>query len=398
MKNRIENKKITTGFMEEWLLTEMPEITISRGEATVIAGIDCGSTQTRAVLHGAEIGDVEKDIKEIFVMPSGYGLVPYGREVRANSELMYDNLNSVIFNLDDEIADMVDTVNIVRTSMAANLGVNKLVLSSTKDKSEDPSLILNLLDTIGYGLIKKFNGKLVDKYNLYVTIALPPEELTDRNIKKLKDNLRTYSWGTGGTSITLNFEHIEFIPEAEAYIQAVYAFSEDIPTYSLHIEGGGRSISPALCKEGRPIHTARTSFPYGGSQLKDNIIRRYYEQEGVTATEIQVESALETGELKIGSKYFDIKQIIKEEKEKYGKKIASDILKGVFDRVADISPAMIEQISVSGRLFSEGEIGVSIFEYLETALREIAPHAEYYSLDDQLVCIGAILYEFGQVQ
>lgn len=383
--------EISVGYMESCLLDSLPVLEPSEKCGTLLISADCGSTQTRISIVDLDNADFTSGLRDIFVIPSRFGLMTeFLDKSQIKSDVFYDNLQSRVVNNAWEEGCLVNFQLVGRATIMEDLGLVPNRMSSTKEKSEDPSLFINLIDAIGYALIRKYGGKVPKTNEIYLSLALPPEDLSGNNKDRLMRNLKKYKWSQGNQPmIELNFSNIVFVPEAEAFIQGYYALNDgELPEVSLHIEGGGRSISPALCRYGRAVNTARVSLPYGGGMLRKMIADEFYTEEQIHLSERQLDAAIETGSCKVGKKVYDLVYYIENAKDTIAKKIVSDLITKVFENLDGIRITDVEEITASGRLFAPGEYDMSLMNFVSKEFRRFAPNADFTVIEEPYINKG----------
>lgn len=386
--------KVSVGYMEECLLVDTPKLVPADRFSNLLVTADCGSTQTRVSVIDLDAGDFESGLNDIFVIPSRYGEpTDFVMSESIKSPLLLDNMQSKIANTASSPDSLVSYHHIARTTIMEDLGLVPRKMTSIKEKSEDPSLVINLVDAIGYALLKKFGGAVPKVNNIVLSLALPPEDLNVQNKERLRENLQSYKWSTGhDLGVDFVFNEIIFTPEAEAFIQGYYALNDnELPAVSLHIEGGGRSISPALCRSGRAVNTARISLPYGGSMLRRIISDEFYAEEQIHLSEKQLDSAVETGKCLVGKKEYNLVPYLISAKEKMAKKIVADLVAKVFENLDGLQITDVEEVTASGRLFAPGEYNMSLMEFVTNELKKFAPNAEFSLINEPYINKGLVL-------
>lgn len=393
--------EIKVGYREESLLEPMPKLDVQEGKCRLLVTADCGSTQTRVSIVDLDAGDYENGLTDIFVVPSRYGVITeFMPEDGIKSGAIYDNLQSKIANAACREDSILRYAMVARTTIMEDLGLVPNRMSSVKEKSEDASLYVNLVDAIGFALLRKCKGKMPRVSEIYLSLALPPEDLSANNKERLKENLKVYRWSCcDADDVTFRFADVFFTPEAEAFIQGYYALTGvELPEVSLHIEGGGRSISPALCRSGRAVNTARVSLPYGGTALRKIISDEYYQEEQVHLSERQLDAVLETGKCKIGKVEHDLVCYVESAKKKMAKKIVSDLITKVFEGLDGIRLTDLEEVTASGRLFAPGTYDATLMLFVADEFRKYAPAAEFMVIEEPYINKGLVLIGLQNLQ
>lgn len=370
-------------------------------QANVLVGVDGGSTQTRCILLDLDdLDKFEEALAQSYVIPSLSMTVPDDRVIKAKSENLYDNLESQIVNLNASEEVLFRSARLLRGTKAFNSELSENRLGSSTQKTEDVTYYYNILDDIGYALMMKYQGKVPEKVNLWFVGALPPDDINPVNIeKRLKPNLTSYRWihKPSGVKVELNFAGVHVMTEPEAFIKAYYAMSDrETPDYTLHLEGGGRSIGVEVLVRGKSLDSASETLEFGGTQLL-NLVNDLYVQKygGRQLRRSQLEDAIRTGFLRDGNSSKSIVDIIAGAKREIAKQIVTGVRQKVFDQQSRVAITDLNVISVSGRLFDntpteEGK-GISIADYLQEEFKALSPSTEFVHFEGNYIPQGLLL-------
>ena len=240
-----------------------------------------------------------------------------------------------------------------------------------------------------------------------LTCSLPPDDVRGTKNKEtfLKNIQNSFKWNSLelGVQININIVNCYITTEPEAGVKCSYALSgEEIPYLVLAVDGGGRSIGTEILREGLTFEKGSEAFPYGGTQLADDIANRYFNLYGGTKpSETSIKEALVTGSLRKGRSLIDIVDIITDAKRDMASKLFGDIVTSVFDSQIVVSIEDIESVVFSGRLFDGGEYEVSIAQFLAELIQKRNPECEIiYNTDMYMIPVGngiISFMEFGKV-
>lgn len=370
-------------------------------EANILVGPDGGSTQTRAIILDLEdLGNFEESLSQVYVVPSLSMTVPDDRVLKPKSDNLYDNLESLLVNLNSQQEVLFRSARLIRGTKAFNSELSENRLGSSTQKTEDVTYYYNILDVIGYGLLMKYGDKVPEKVNVWFSGSLPPDDINEVNIRtRLKPNLTSYRWShlPSGVKIEINFQGVHILTEPEAYVKAYYAMADKvIPDYTLHLEGGGRSIGAEILVRGKSLDSAQETLEFGGTQLL-NLINDLYvaKHGGRQLRRSQLEDSVRTGSLKDGNSSIDISDIIIAAKKEMAKQIVIGVRQKVFDQQSRVSIKDLNVISVSGRLFDKTPTpdgkGVSVADFLKEEFEALSPSTEFIHIDGNYIPQGLIL-------
>lgn len=365
----------------------------------ILAAIDGGSTQTRGILmdHN-DLGNYDEALSDVFVIPSTSIPVLGDPTVVPVSERLADGMDSSILNLDTVQNPFIDRVRLVRGSKALNVEGTEQRIGSSTQKTLDPTYYYNLLDLLGYGVIRKYSGDIPAKVRVSLCASLPPDDTIDVNVAKFKSNLKKYNWThtDSGISIEFEFVNIAVMTEPEAEIKAYYTLNdEEIPEVVFHINGGGRSIGEEILKNGVSVKGAQKTLDFGATQLLDLIGSIYLNKVGGRPPRREaLERAVRTGKLKVGNELRNIPEIVIQAKEEMGKRVFVESKTKVFDAQDKIVPTDVNVASVSGRFFDQGryvtEEGTELWKRFHNASvpayfsKDFATEADKAAFEEQL--------------
>jgi len=383
---------------EELLYKEYSFSTVKK-KVKILAGIDAGSTQTRVIL--IDTATEEPDLTN-YIIPSVSCSVPSDVEIRPQGALLYNLLDSTIINKKLSKETIFTKERIVRGTKKIDFGGAENRISSTVQKINSKIFYMNIIDAIGYSLCQKYQGSIPTDIELIVGVALPPDDRqSSANRNKFREELLgAYTWAHTESKVEVNIDiaEAEILTEPEAFIKAYYIEQgEDVPEYVVHINGGGRSIGVELLKNGVPIEKTSKSLYYGGSQLIENLGTLIAKSEGGREPNTNaLRKALDTGYLARGKESKDVIKYIKTVKEEMADQIFADVIKSVFDVQQEVSVEDVAEISVSGRLFSEGEYKFSIADALASKFEQLSPSTDFFFVEGNYIPLGLGYQVFGE--
>lgn len=362
----------------------------------VLAAIDGGSTQTRGSLALIEeLGKYMKIVYDIFAIPSTSIAVLDNRVVNPVSEKLYDVMDSNITNLTSDKDALVRSVRLVRGTKGKNVDFTENRLGSSRQKTTDPTFYYNILDYLGYSVIRKFSGRIPKKVLVRGSISLPPDDMIEKNVQNFHSNLRSYVWEhvESGLKIEFEFLRIHQLTEPEAEVKAFYSLQGDeVPTATLHLNGGGRSTGAEILENGISIKGAQQTLDFGGTQLLDLVGSLYVNKNGgKTPSRDRLEEAIRSGFLKVGASLIDIVPIIKKAKDEMANRIFTDVVRLVFDQQTKVAITDLDCVSVSGRFFDSGDYNYSVADALEIKFKEVSPNTKFVRFDRSYITHGLLL-------
>lgn len=385
------------------LLDQEYQVTVVEGKKSLIAGMDGGSTGTRCLLLDSSDNSRPESLDEVWSIPSISTQTDSSVEILKQSDSLYELMDSWITNTIKPPNDMFVKKRVLRGTKSddSNLGTERI--NSSEQKLETPSFYINMIDSIAYGLIQKYNGSLVSEYDIYVGCSLRPDDIVKaKNRQRFIDRFTgSFLWDNEdfGVHIKINIKGITCQTEPEAAVKGYYTRSDaEVPEYVALIEGGGSSIGIEILKDGKHVLSAAQTLPYGGSQLKSSIESLYLEEHGgANLTERDLNMSLEKGYFKVGRSIVDMVPYVKKAKDQLARQIFADIKKLVFDKQSSVTIKQLETVIFSGGLFHSGSFEPTDSDptasySLATPLTELFaaqnPSAEYAVLDKNYIPFG----------
>lgn len=406
LRNLQATAKVTIEQGEELLHQEYPTAVQKDKVENLIVGVDGGSTQTRVSFM--RLADELGSLEEVYVIPSALSILYDGSNLKEKSNSLYDNLESTIIDKALSPYNIFDKVRVIRGTKLVDHGQTVSRINSSVQKVDTPAFYINIIDSIGYGLVMdcaKRGMSLAGTYNVSLACSLPPDDVKSVKNKEtfLKYIKNLFIWNFKGEEININIVNCYITTEPEASGRCAFTLSgEEIPGKSFVVDGGGRSIGSELLIDGKVFDKTSMAYRYGGTQLIQDLAQECLSEFGGTApSEESLKEALRTGLLRKGRSLQDISEIIRTCKDRFARTLFADIITQVFDSQRTVALEDVETIVFSGRLFNSGDYDYSIKNEFLRLFKQKNPEVEVISIEDSyLIPIGnaIIAYlEFGRV-
>lgn len=374
----------------------------------IVVGVDGGSTQTRVSF--VRRPDELHSLEEVYVIPSAVAEINHTSEIKSKGTELYHRMESFIINEALAPYNIFDKVRIVRGTKMVDSGQHILRINSSVQKVNTPALYYNIVDAIAFGLIQDCAARrmpLAEVYQVSIVCSLPPDDVKgEKNKETFLNYIRnSFKWSSVelGVNMTINIVDCAITTEPEAGVKCNYALTdEETPYLVLAIDGGGRSIGSEILRQGLTFPQGSETFPYGGTQLADDVATKYFNiNGGKKPSEVSIKEALKTGSLRKGRSIEDISDLISEAKRDMAQKLFGDMITQVFDSQTVVSLEDIEAVIFSGRLFDGGEYDISMADYVADLILDKNPECEIIKNTDMYMIPignGIIAYkEFGNV-
>lgn len=361
----------------------------SNESVDLLFAVDGGSTQTRVSVVEA----YGEGADELYIIPSNMVALDDDREIKPKSDNLYDRLDSRIINQSKKTQSKIQRERIVRTTKLIDSGLSPTSISSTMQKIDEKIFYVNIIDSIGYALMQKYEDSIPKRVRCAVGVALPPDDMeSTRNVDKFRDNLLgDYKFMHPDSNVEITIEILDVSVETEpgAFVSAYYATTEEeIPEKVLCINTGGRSIGAAVLQNGKLNDTASQTFPYGGNQYLAEIGKTFSNNYGGRAPSLSfLAAAVQTGNLKNGNSSIDISKEIEASAKIFADRIFNDVVKNVCDR-SGINLQDLNVVIVSGGMIRRGEHGISIADFLAQKFEEVTPYTDFTCVEDNLIPLG----------
>ena len=406
LKSLQATAKVTIEQGEELLHQEYPAVVDREKVENIIVGVDGGSTQTRVSFM--RLTDELGSLEEVYVIPSALSILYDGVDLKEKSTKLYDNLETTIIDKALSPYNVFDKVRVIRGTKLVDYGQTVSRINSSVQKVDTPAFYINIIDSIGYGLVMdcaKRGMELAGTYNVSIACSLPPDDV--KSVKNQETFLKyiknLFIWNYKGQEVNINIVNCYITTEPEASGRCAFTLSgEEIPGKSFVVDGGGRSIGSEILIDGKVFDKTSIAYRYGGTQLIQDLAQECISEFGGTSpSEESLKEALRTGLLRKGRSSLDISELIRKCKDRFARTLFADIITQVFDSQRNVALEDIETIVFSGRLFNSGDYDYSIKDEFLKLFKEKNPEVEVISIEDSyLIPIGnaIIAYlEFGKV-
>lgn len=406
IRNLQATAKVTIEQGEELLHQEYPLVVNENKKESLIVGVDGGSTQTRVSFM--RLADEISSLEEVYVIPSALSILYDGTSLKEKSPNLYDNLESTIIDKALSPYNVFDKVRVIRGTKLIDHGQTVSRINSSVQKVDTPAFYINIIDSIGYGLVMdcaKRGMEIAGTYDVSLACSLPPDDVKSLKNKTTFLNYikNLFVWNYKGKEININIVNCYITTEPEASGRCAFTLSgEEIPGKSFVVDGGGRSIGSEILIDGKVFDKTSMAYRYGGTQLIQDLAQECISEFGGTSpSEESLKEALRTGLLRKGRSSLDISDLISKCKDRFARMLFADIITLVFDSQRNVALEDIETIVFSGRLFNSGDYEYSIKDEFLKLFKSKNPEVEVISIEDSyLIPIGnaIIAYlEYGQV-
>lgn len=381
---------------------------VIKGKTKILAGVDCGSTQTRVIIIGEN--DDTDALDEMYVIPSNHSSISSYEEILSQSPRLYDNMDSWITSLSNKPDGLFDKVRVLRGTKQSDANVPIQRINSTRQKIDTSGFYLNIIDGIALALIQR-GGDLYSDYDVYLGTSLPPDNIFSKRSREIFENRMTRSFTYDnkslGVTFNINIKKVVEQTESESEIRA-YSIKNDVDTEdqtSLLIEVGGSTVGTAILKGNTSVKTAGKTFRYGGTQLR-NLLGNIIEEEVGTTTDKQLRIALEEGTVRNrGKGVTDVTEQVCKAKKEFARQIYSDVFADVFDQLGNSDTELedITNVYFGGRCFLPGNYnpetgeGYSLAQPLAELLTNDLPDAEFVTISENLIPYGNAILAYERL-
>lgn len=369
------------------------------GEKNLVLGIDGGSTQTRVMVADDEF-DGSIDTDGFYVIPSDHAKLDNERVINAKSDKLYEALDSFIVDTRDSVNSKIGRMRVVRGTKLIDSNMSPLKLTSTEQKIDEPTFYTNIVDSIGYALLQKYQDQVPSKVNVIAGIALPPDDnrLPQNREKFRKNIIGTYEWThrESNVSTSISILDVNTMTEPEAFAEGYYAaMGEEMPEVVLVINMGGRSIGIEIIRNGKLVDAASITLPYGGNQFATEVGTRILESENNKQTRPlpidKLKEIILTGKMPLGKSSIDVVEEIKEAQQVFADRIFNDISVNVIDTIENIDFNDISEVLVSGGLIRRGDYDASLADNLSAMFKEKCEYTDFTVVEENYIPVGLMI-------
>lgn len=373
-------------------------------EKNLILGIDGGSTQTRVMLADGDF-DGTIDTDGFYTIPSDHAKLDNERVINAKSDKLYEILDSFIVDTRDSVSSKIGRMRVVRGTKLIDSNIGPLKMTSTDQKIHESTFYTNLVDSIGYAVLQKYQTRVPSKVNVIAGIALPPDDnrLPQNREKFRKNIIGTYEWThrESNVSTSISILDINTMTEPEAFAEGYYAAQgEEMPEVVLVINMGGRSIGIEIIRNGKLIDAASITLPYGGNQFATEVGTRILESENNNLTRPlpldKLKEIILTGKMTLGRSSIDVVDEIKEAQQVFAARVFNGISVNVIDTIESLDFNAISEVLVSGGLIRRGAYDASIADNLAAMFKEKCETTGFTVVEENYIPVGLMIDPLNQ--
>lgn len=399
----------------------------------IVAGVDAGSTGTRVALIDMQdyerlgLEDVDYEAVELFaassVIPSSFALLDDERELLPKSGALQYNYDSHINLVKCASAEpYIKRVRVIRGQKIKDAaGAVIRFMDSGTPKTKNIVFYINVLDALGYSILRKYSGNIPKSVDVALGISVRPNELGTVYQSILLNNLKgTYTFAWKDIKFDIFVSDVIATTEPEAQIEGsatMYSLMSDVfsnrepnksqeyakiadmlvePSNYIHIEGGGSSVGVEVVKANEDgelmvMSACSRTFNIGGNFLMRTAKDQIRDTMGRTPSDASAEDAIKTALLKNGRNTDDVTPLIKATKQKVAEAIFEKFKHEVIDVNADIDLSDMDFIAMAGNLFSKGECNISIVDYFRKLVKQVSPNTLVLNLPENFIPQGNAL-------
>lgn len=370
-----------------------------KDELDLIVAMDPGSTSCRTVV----LDSTSNPNMDVYVMPSACAYIPKDTPVKGVGKTLYEQMYSTISNHMITIDTKLKERNVIRGTIQDNMLIGEESITNSDGKVNSELLYVNIIDSIMYTVIQRYNGKVPEKLRVTLAIALPPSNVDDEmNVENFLSNISsTFTWthGVSGVSCELSITATEqlILTESDAYAKG-YIFLERqgvFPEVMISMSAGGSTLGEDFMVNGSARSALSATLNTSGSRVLEKLGRVIAKNKHIKEPKRKaLQKAIKTGKVIIGNKEIDVVDDIEVVLEETAREIYTALNKKVFDRQAEYGIEDVNLFLMSGKAFRGGDYNVSILDYLEELIREQSPDAEIVYSDSEYIPKGLALLAF----
>lgn len=371
-----------------------------RDELDLIIAMDPGSTSCRTVI----LDNTTNPSLDVYVMPSACAYIPKGSPVKGVGKSLYEQMYSTISNHMVTIDTKLKERSVIRGAIQDNMLIGEESITNSDGKVNSELLYVNIIDSIMYSIIQKYNGRVPEKLRVTLAIALPPSNVDDEmNIENFLSNISsTFTWthGVTGVSCELSITATEklILTESDAYAKG-YIFLEkggNFPEVMISMSAGGSTLGEDFMVNGSARSALSTTLNTSGARVLEKLSGVIAKNKHIKEPKKKaMQKAIKTGKVRIGNKEIDVVDDIEIVLEETAREIYTALNKKIFDTQSEYGIADVNLFLMSGKAFRGGEYNVSILDYLADLIREQSPDAEIVYSDQEYIPKGLALLAYG---
>lgn len=365
---------------------------------------DLGSTETRTICF-----DLNANLSDILKVDSNYAVVFRDMScVSARSKDLFSQLEMVVTDLtaDQKAMPLFNTVRVIKGPLMHVINSHVTRTTANSSKIDQVPTFVNALTNIALMILLRaaeMGSMPSGVVPVDMTVSLPPEDTsTPVRVNMFSSRIAgEYSVEFVRLGCTVKFSiaedavHIFSESNAVAIAQQANSPINEGDTVAF-IDVGGRSTGYSFVHNGVLLEDGCVTESIGGQKLKELIAQRASNMLNTQMPSDEViMRALDTGKIRLGTKFMDISSAITESKHEIAEQIFNGFMLAM-DR-NDLQAQQITRVYCSGRTFGvskdeEYVTSPSIMSILEELFKERAPYTEFSKVEVNDPIVTGLVY------
>lgn len=365
---------------------------------------DLGSTETRTICF-----DLNANLSDILKVDSNYAVVFRDMScVSARSKDLFSQLEMVVtdLNAEQKAMPMFTTVRVIKGPLMHVINSHVTRTTANSSKIDQVPTFVNAITNIALMILLRaaeMGSMPSGVVPVDMTVSLPPEDTsTPVRVNMFSSRIAgEYSVGFVRLGCTVKFSiaedavHIFSESNAVAIAQQATSPINEGDTVAF-IDVGGRSTGYSFVHNGVLLEDGCVTESIGGQKLKELIAQRASNMLNTQMPSDEViMRALDTGKIRLGTKFMDISSAITESKHEIAEQIFNGFMLAM-DR-NDLQAQQITRVYCSGRTFGVSKDGEyvtspSIMSILEELFKERAPYTEFSLVEVNDPIVTGLVY------
>lgn len=365
---------------------------------------DLGSTETRTICF-----DLNANLSDILKVDSNYAVVFRDMScVSARSKDLFSQLEMVVTDLtaEQKAMPLFNTVRVIKGPLMHVINSHVTRTTANSSKIDQVPTFVNALTNIALMIILRaaeMGSMPSGVVPVDMTVSLPPEDTsTPVRVNMFSSRIAgEYSVEFVRLGCTVKFSiaedavHIFSESNAVAIAQQATSPINEGDTVAF-IDVGGRSTGYSFVHNGVLLEDGCVTESIGGQKLKELIAQRASNMLNTQMPSDEViMRALDTGKIRLGTKFMDISSAITESKHEIAEQIFNGFMLAM-DR-NDLQAQQITRVYCSGRTFGvskdeEYVTSPSIMSILEELFKERAPYTEFSKVEVNDPIVTGLVY------
>lgn len=365
---------------------------------------DLGSTETRTICF-----DLNANLSDILKVDSNYAVVFRDMScVSARSKDLFSQLEMVVTDLtaEQKAMPLFNTVRVIKGPLMHVINSHVTRTTANSSKIDQVPTFVNALTNIALMILLRaaeMGSMPSGVVPVDMTVSLPPEDTsTPVRVNMFSSRIAgEYSVEFVRLGCTVKFsiaeDEVHIFSESNAVAIAQQATSpiNEGDTVAF-IDVGGRSTGYSFVHNGVLLEDGCVTESIGGQKLKELIAQRASNMLNTQMPSDEViMRALDTGKIRLGTKFMDISSAITESKHEIAEQIFNGFMLAM-DR-NDLQAQQITRVYCSGRTFGvskdeEYVTSPSIMSILEELFKERAPYTEFSKVEVNDPIVTGLVY------